>query len=85
MCIVDSGSPAPARLDAIDGRGATICTNAALDPGASVTLSHPRAGEIAAKVRDCDAQQIRLDFASDARGVGFAMAAIAADLLPQGA
>src|ERR1700761_2304355 len=80
MCILIADKPSPAALREISGKGATIETRARVDIGRAVSLHHPDAGLIPAKVIGIDAGAIRLAFDKNERSVAFALAAIASDM-----
>ena len=80
MCILQAGTPFPAALREVSGRGAFLETNARPELGATVLLRHPEAGAIQATVQALADDGIRLRFAGGEQSVAFALAAIAADM-----
>ena len=80
MCILIADRPAPAALKDISGRGAVVETRAKVGIGCAVTLQHPEAGTIGAKVIGHGDGTLRLAFARTEASVAFAMAAIASDM-----
>ena len=80
MCILFAGSPSPAALREVSGRGAFLETNARPALGASVVLRHPEAGAIEATVQAVSDDGIRIRFAGTEQSIAFALAAIAADM-----
>jgi hypothetical protein len=80
MCVLVAGSPAPAALRDISGRGAFVETNARPAVGTRVTLQHPEAGAIEAVVRAVGAEGVQLAFDCGDASVAFALAAITADM-----
>jgi hypothetical protein len=80
MCILIADKPSPAALREISGRGATIETRARVDIGSAVSLHHPDAGTIPAKVIGLEVGAVRLAFAKGERAMAFALAAIASDM-----
>jgi hypothetical protein len=80
MCVLLAGSPAPAALREISGRGAFLETNARPALGSRVTLSHPEAGTIEAVVRSVGDDGVHLAFDCGDSSVAFALAAITADM-----
>ncbi len=84
MCVLHADGPAPAALDSVSGRGATVRSNIAARCGARVTLVHPSAGEIAAEVHAISESGIELSFAGDEQSVAFALTAIASDMTRTG-
>lgn len=80
MCVLLAGSPAPAALREISGRGAFLETNARPAVGSRVTLQHPEAGTIAAVVRAAGADGVHLAFDCGDASVAFALVAITADM-----
>ena len=80
MCVLVVDAPAPAALRAIDATGAVIETSAKPELGAAVSLRHPDAGEIAARVAAIASDSITVGFDVGPRSVAFALAAIAADM-----
>lgn len=80
MCVLLAGSPSPAALRDVSGRGAYLETNARPQLGARVRLQHPDAGSIDAMVRAVGADGVQLAFDCGDASVAFALAAIAADM-----
>ncbi len=80
MCVLVADAPAPAALRAIDGTGAVIETILKPELGAAVSLRHPDAGEIAARVTAIACDSVTIGFEVGAPSVAFAIAAIAADM-----
>lgn len=80
MCVLLAGSPSPAALRDISGRGAFLETNARPDVGSRVTLHHPEAGVIEAYVRAVAADGVQLGFDCGHASVAFALAAITSDM-----
>jgi len=84
MCVIHADAPAPAALESVSGRGATIRSNAAPECGTMVRLVHPAAGEIVAEVHAISEAGIELSFAGDEDSVAFALSAVAADMTQPG-
>jgi hypothetical protein len=80
MCVLLAGSPAPAALREVSGRGAFLETNARPVLGTRVQLQHPYAGTIEGVVRAVGADGVRLSFDCGEASVAFALAAITADM-----
>ena len=80
MCLLVADAPAPAALRSIDATGAVVETSLKLALGASVTLRHPDAGEIAARVSAVATDAVTIGFDLGERSVAFALAAVAADM-----
>jgi hypothetical protein len=80
MCILIADSPSPAALREVSARGAFLETNARPPLGASVELRHPEAGTIQGIVQALADDGVRLGFSCGEQSVGFALAAIAADM-----
>ena len=80
MCVLVADAPAPAALRTIDATGAVVETSVKPALGASVSLRHPDAGEIAARVAAVAADSITIGFEVGPQSVAFALAAIAADM-----
>ncbi|WP_246263246.1 hypothetical protein [Parasphingopyxis algicola] len=80
MCVLHADAPAPAALETVSGRGATVRSNAQPACGSTVKLVHPAAGEIVAEVHAISETGIELSFAGDEDSVGFALSAVAADM-----
>ena len=80
MCVLVAEAPAPAALRAIDATGAVIETSLKPALGASVSLRHPDAGEIGARVAAVASDSITIAFDIGPQSVAFALAAIAADM-----
>jgi hypothetical protein len=80
MCVLIANDPAPATLRDVCATGAFLETNARPALGARVELRHPEAGTIAGTVRALADDGLHLSFACSEHSVGFALAAIAADM-----
>lgn len=80
MCILNAPAPAPAALRRISAVGAFLETNARPDLGSVVELHHPDAGAISATVCGLAADGVEVGFVCGEYSVGFALAAIAADM-----
>ena len=80
MCILIADAPCPAALREVSARGAFLETNARPALGTSVELRHPEAGAIRGTVQALAHDGVRLGFLCSEQSVGFAMAAIAADM-----
>jgi len=80
MCVLVAEAPAPAALRAIDATGAVIETSLKPALGAAVSLRHPDAGEIGARVAAVASDSITIAFDIGPQSVAFALAAIAADM-----
>ncbi|HET8612526.1 MAG TPA: hypothetical protein VFL92_07150 [Sphingomonas sp.] len=80
LALLASGASVPAALSDISGAGAWLETGVALRPGERVVLRHAAAGAIEAEVIAQGRHGFRLAFDRTERSVGFALAAIAADM-----
>lgn len=80
MCILHAPSPAPAALRRISGSGAFLETNSRPELGATVELHHPDAGAIFGTVCGLSSDGVEIGFLCGEDSVGFALAAIAADM-----
>ena len=80
MCVLIAETPAPAALREVNARGAFVETNARPALGAFVELRHPEAGNIRGVVQAVAHDGVRLGFSCGEQSVGFALAAIAADM-----
>ncbi len=80
MCVLVADAAAPAALRAIDATGAVIETSLRPALGAPVSLRHPDAGEIAARITCVSVDTVTIGFDIGAGSVAFALAAIAADM-----
>jgi len=81
LCTLQAaGQPTTAALRHVNAHGAFLETNARPPLGTSVTLDHPEAGVISGKVGALAADGIAIAFQPGARAIGFALAAIAADM-----
>lgn len=80
MCLLVADSPAPAALRTISAAGAVIETSLKPSIGDAVTLHHPDAGEIAARVSAVGSDSVSIGFELGERSVAFALAAVAADM-----
>ncbi|HEX2762943.1 MAG TPA: hypothetical protein VHM92_03725 [Allosphingosinicella sp.] len=80
MCILHAPSPAPAALRRISATGAFLETNVRPPLGTGVELHHPEAGAIHGVVSGVSSDGVEIAFACGEDSVGFALAAIAADM-----
>jgi hypothetical protein len=80
MCVLVADTPAPAALRSVSATGAFLETNARPALGRSVELRHPDAGTIAGIVRSVAQDGVAISFDYGEVSVGFALAAIAADM-----
>lgn len=80
MCILVADGAAPAALREVTARGAFLETNARPALGRTVELRHPEAGTISGVVRSLSPDGVSIGFDCGERSVGFALAAIAADM-----
>lgn len=80
MCVLIDELPAPAALRDVSATGAFLETNARPALGRRVELRHPDAGAIFGTVRAFGADGVSIGFECGERSVGFALAAIAADM-----
>jgi hypothetical protein len=80
MCVLIDERPAPAALRDVSATGAFVETNARPALGRRVELHHPDAGAIFGTVRAVGADGVSIGFECGERSVGFALAAIAADM-----
>ena len=80
MCVLVADATAPVALRTIDATGAVIETSLKPELGVTVSLRHPDAGEISARVAAVAADSITIGFEVGAQSVAFALAAIAADM-----
>ena len=80
MCVLIDERPAPAALRDVSATGAVLETNARPALGRRVELHHPDAGAIFGTVRSVGADGVTIGFECGERSVGFALAAIAADM-----
>jgi hypothetical protein len=80
MCVLIDERPAPAALRDVSATGAFLETNARPALGRRVELHHPEAGAIFGIVRAVGADGVSIGFDCGERSVGFALAAIAADM-----
>ncbi|HET9428422.1 MAG TPA: PilZ domain-containing protein [Allosphingosinicella sp.] len=80
MCVLIHDQPVPAALREVSATGAFLETNVRPEIGTRIELHHPEAGAIAGIVRSVAKDGIGIDFDVDIRSVGFALAAIAADM-----
>ena len=86
MCVLVSGTSAPAAIRDVSARGAFLETNQRLALGSRVELRHPEAGIIEGEVRSVATDGLGIAFDCDTRAVAFALAAIASDMSrPKGA
>lgn len=84
MCVLVADRPVAAMLRDISGAGAFLETNACPEPGSKVELRHPEAGSIPARVRAVCGDGVEIAFIPSPASVGFALAAIAADMCRPG-
>ena len=80
MCVLIADAPAPAALREVSARGAFLETNARPALGSAVELRHPEAGAIRGIVQALASDGVRVGFTCGEHSVGFALAAIAADM-----
>jgi hypothetical protein len=80
MCVLVAGGPAPAALRTISATSAFLETNIRPAIGSRVELHHPDAGAIAGRVEAVCHDGVRLRFPCTEKSVGFALAAITADM-----
>jgi hypothetical protein len=80
MCVLIDERPAPAALRDVSATGAFLETNARPALGCRVELHHPEAGAIVGTVRALGPDGVSIGFDCGERSVGFALAAIAADM-----
>jgi hypothetical protein len=80
MCVLIDELPAPAALRDVSATGAFLETNARPALGCRVELHHPEAGAIVGTVRALSRDGVSIGFDCGERSVGFALAAIAADM-----
>jgi len=80
MCVLIDECPAPAALRDVSATGAFLETNARPALGRRVELHHPEAGAIFGIVRSLCPDGVSIGFDCGERSVGFALAAIAADM-----
>ena len=80
MCVLIDERPAPAALRHVSATGAFLETNARPALGRRVELHHPEAGAILGVVRGVETDGVSISFDCGERSVGFALAAIAADM-----
>lgn len=80
LCLLVADRPYPVALREISGAAAWIETHARIAIGTSVTLKHPDAGTVAARVTACDAEGLRLSFDRSEAAIAFALAAITTDM-----
>lgn len=80
MCVIDTGSPSPAAIESISGRGAHIRTNARPECGDNVGLHHPAIGRIKGQVRSVGDKTVEIVFAGDEASVAFALGVTIADM-----
>lgn len=80
MCVLIDDLPAPAALRDVSATGAFLETNARPALGRTVELHHPDAGAIVGTVRAVGPDGVSIGFVCGERSVGFALAAIAADM-----
>ena len=80
MCILVADAPAPAALRELSARHAFLETNARPAIGEEVELHHPDAGAIRGIVSCVARDGVEIEFEFGEASVGFALAAIAADM-----
>ncbi len=80
MCVLIAELPCPAGLREVSAAGAFLETNARPPLGAGVELHHPEAGAIRGTVRSIAGDGIAIGFEVGEQSVGFALAAITADM-----
>lgn len=80
MCVLIDERPSPAALRHVSATGAFLETNARPELGKLIELHHPEAGAIAGIVRSFAHDGVTISFQCSERSVGFALAAIAADM-----
>jgi hypothetical protein len=80
MCVLIDERPSPAALRDVSATGAFVETNARPALGRRVELRHPDAGAIAGIVQSVTPDGVSIGFDCGERSVGFALAAIAADM-----
>lgn len=80
LCLLIADRPVPAALREISGAGALIETHLRPELGSSVSLRHPEAGTIDAKVIGHDKEGVRLAFDRGEAAIAFALTAITADM-----
>ena len=80
MCVLIAGEPAPAALRTISATSAFLETNVRPLLGSLAELHHPDAGAIEGLVEAVCHDGVRLRFACTEDSVGFALAAITADM-----
>ena len=79
-CLILARGTHMAALTEISGRGATLECSAALDLGDTITLAHPEAGRIEARVEALTSKGISIAFEPGGAAMAFALAAITADM-----
>jgi hypothetical protein len=80
MCLLVADAPAPAALRSISAAGAIVETRLKPALGTTVTLRHPDAGEIIARVSAVAVNSVTIGFDIGEQSVAFALAAVAADM-----
>ncbi len=80
MCVLIADLPCPAALRDVSATGAFLETNARPELGADVELHHPEAGAIRGTVRSLAGDGIAIGFEVSEHSMGFALAAITADM-----
>lgn len=80
MCVLIADAPTPAALRTIDATGAVVEISVKPTLGAAVSLRHPDAGEISARVVAVATDSVTIGFDLGPQSVAFALAAIAADM-----
>lgn len=80
LCTLLGETPAPVALRSVSAAGAFVETQLRPPLGSPVTLHHPDAGTIAARVAGFGDDGVALLFDRDAAAVAFALTAIGADM-----
>src|SRR3954469_6887854 len=80
MCVLIAGGPAPAALRTISATSAFLETNIRPALGSAVELHHPEPGAIAGRREAVCHDGVRIAYACTEQSVGFALAAITADM-----
>lgn len=80
VCLLVAGETGPAALSHLSGRGAFVQTDDRPALGATVTLRHPDAGAIEARVIGVQEGGLALRFHLGPASVAWALVALAADM-----
>ncbi len=80
LCILHAATSVPAAIREISARGAFLETNARPKLGQRIRLEHPEAGTIEGEVSALARDGVAIALAGDSQAVGFALAAIVADM-----